>query len=115
MKRTCNVLMCLIFILGVFGCAGLQVQNQNDAYYKALGIWYDAGSQFKFYYENVDPATREKWDEEFRPLLIKAKDVLDFWNMHLQNGESTGSDVESWKQMKNEILFYLATQIQKRE
>jgi len=104
----------LIFVVS---CVGLQIkESPAETYYKALGVWYDAGSQFRFYYEKCeDEVLRAKWDREFRPLLIKAKEVLNIWNFHLQNDEVAVEDIQSWKQMKNELLFYIATQMKKEE
>ena len=114
MKRKHLVLFLVLFLL--VGCAGLQItQTQEEIYYKALGTWYDATMQYKFYYEKADEATKAKWDVEFRPVLVAAKDVLNVWSFHLQNGDPTGEDIHHWKALKNEIIFYLATQMKKEE
>ena len=105
-----TVVIVLVFIIG---CAGLQIESQEEAYYKALGTWYDAGIQFKFYYERADEATKEKWDNEFRPILIKAKEVLNLWSFRMQNNQSTGNEVQQWKELSNELIYYIAVQMKK--
>ena len=110
-----NKLIAIIIALAfMVGCAGLQMSNQ-EKYYNALGVWYDMGMQFKRYYAIADPALQEQWDAEFRPLLIKAKDVLNIWYVHLYDNEPTADDMENWKQIKNDLLFYIATQMQGKE
>jgi len=114
MRQTNKLIAVIVALAFVVGCAGMQLgQSQDEIYYKALGVWYDAGVQFKFYYEKADEATKEKWDDEFRPLLIKSKEILNVWNFHLQNDDPTADDIQRWKQMKNELLFYIATQMKK--
>lgn len=116
MKLSNKWLSVLLIIVLVAGCAGMQVKSQEGAYYKALGIWYDAAMKFKFYYEKTDDIVlKEKWDAEFRPLLIKSKEVLNLWNFHLQNGDPTADDMEAWKLMSDELLFYIATQMKAKE
>jgi len=110
-----NKLVCVIFILiFIVGCAGLQTSSQ-EKYYTALGIWYDCGMQFKRYYTIADQDLKDKWNAEFRPLLIKAKDILNVWYVHLYDNESTAGDMENWKQIKNDLLFYIATQMKGKE
>ena len=94
----------------VAGCA--HTQTQQGAYYEALGVWYDTGMQFKRYYQAADPATQAMWDADFRPLLIKAKEVLDIWYIHMDDGQPTDGDVHAWQALKNDILFYMAANIQ---
>jgi len=109
-RRLVAVVVALVFLVG---CAGLQVLSKEEVYFKALGVWYDAGMQFKFYYEKADQETRAKWDEEFRPVLVKSKEVLNLWNFHLQTDQEVGAEIESWKRLKNELIYYIATQMKK--
>ena len=106
-KNKLTILIIMVFAL-VIGCAGMQ-QTKEGAYYEALGVWYDTGMQFKRYYQVAEPATQAKWDAEFRPLLIKAKEVLDVWYIHIDDGQSGTGDMAQWKDLKNDILFYMAT------
>ena len=108
--RICAVL-CAMFL--VVSCAALQTsESPIEMYAKALGSWTDAVTQFKFYYERADDETKAKWDKEFRPTLIKAKELLNLWKMHLDTDGDTAGDYEAWKSMKNEIIYYLATQME---
>ena len=110
MKRNLRLLATICLAFFMVSCAMLQVsETQIETYFKALGCWTDATAQFKFYYEKADVETKAKWDEEFRPTLIKAKEVLDIWKMHIDTGGPTGGDVEQWKSFKNEIIYYIAT------
>ena len=104
----------LIILFLFAGCAGLRLSN-NEQYYKALGIWYDCGMQFKRYYGIATPEMQEQWDEEFRPLLITAKDALNIWYVHLYDGEPVNDDIMAWKEAKDDLLFYIATQMKGRE
>ncbi len=100
--------------LAVFmvGCAGSPLsKTQIGIYGEALGAWTDAVTQFKFYYEKADVETKAKWDKEFRPTLIKSKELLNLWKMHLDTGAMTSGDIEKWKVLKNEIIYYIATQM----
>ena len=111
MKRNLKlfVTICLACFM-VSSCAMLQVsQTQEDIYWEALGCWTDAVTQFKFYYEKADAETKAKWDAEFKPTLIKAKELLNVWKMHLDTGAATSGDMEQWKSFKNEIIYYIAT------
>ena len=109
-----GLILALFFVVGCFqGCAGTQ-QTKDGSYYEALGIWYDTGMQFKRYYEASDPATQAKWDAEFRPLLIKAKEVLDMWYIHIDDGQSGTGDLAQWKDLKNDILFYMAQNMKEK-
>ena len=113
MKR--NRIVCAVLVVFfLMSCAGLRLSN-NEQYYKALGVWYDCGMQFKRYYQIADPAMQEKWDAEFRPLLIRAKDALNIWYVHLYDGEPTNDDMMAWKDAKNDLLFYIATQMKGKE
>jgi len=100
-------------ILSVFliaSCAGLQrAETPIQSYAKALGIWVDSATQFKLYYEITDEATQAKWDEEFKPVLVRSKEILDIWKMRLDIGQTTADQMEQWKLLKNELLVYLAT------
>ena len=62
-----------------------------------------------------NPELKEKWDAEFRPKLIKAKDILNLWYVHLYDNENVTNDMESWKEIKNDLLFYIATQMKGKE
>ena len=108
--RKLRFLGVILALFLVVGCAGMQTTDEGS-YLKALGVWYDAGMQFKLYYEVADPATQARWDYEFRPLLIKAKEVLDVWYIHMDDGQGTSGDMAKWKDLKNDILFYMATQM----
>ena len=109
MKRNFRLIAVTLSILFITSCAAFQVQSPIEAYAKALGVWADSATQFKLYYERADLTTQAKWDEEFRPTLIKAKDVLNIWKRHLDMGETTAEQMEQWKLLKNELIFYLAT------
>ena len=100
----------ILVLLFVVGCAGNQVKGSD--YYQALGVWYDTGMQFKRYYQAADVETQAIWDAELRPLLIKAKEVLDIWYIHMDDGQATDGDMMAWKDLKNDILFYMATNMQ---
>ena len=105
--RILGVILSLFLIAGCMqGCAGTQTKGAD--YYQALGVWYDTGMQFRRYYEAADEATKARWDVELRPLLIKAKEVLDIWYIHLDDGQPTDGDIAQWKDLKNDILFYIA-------
>ena len=107
--RSLALVLSLIFIAS---CGMLQVSDTPiENYGEALGAWTDIGTQFKFYYERADTETKARWDKEFRPMLIKAKDVLNLWKMHLDVGGSTSGDLTQWKPLKNELIYYLATQM----
>ena len=110
-SRIISIVLVLFFIVG---CAGVRMSNQ-ERYHNALGIWYDTGMQFKRYYSIADPALQEKWDAEFRPMLIKAKDILNVWYVHLYDSQDVTGDMEDWKQIKNDLLFYIATQMKGKE
>ena len=110
MNRNLKLFATICLACFMVSCAMLQVsETQIETYAKALGAWTDAVTQFKFYYEKADVETKAKWDAEFRPTLIKAKELLNMWKMHLDTGNLTSGDVEQWKSMKNEIIYYLAT------
>ena len=111
MRQRNKLIAIIIALIFMVGCAGVQMSSQ-EKYYNALGVWYDCGMQFKRYYQVADPVLKQKWDEEFRPLLLKAKDVLNIWYVHLYDNESVTNDMEAWKDMKNDLLFYIATQMQ---
>ena len=81
----------------VVGCAGLQSNTQEGAYYKALGVWYDTGMQFKRYYLAADPEKQAVWDVEFRPMLIKSLVILDIWYVHMVDGLATNEVIEMWQ------------------
>jgi len=110
-SRIISIVLVLFFIVG---CAGVRMSNQEQ-YHNALGIWYDTGMQFKRYYSIADPALQEKWDGEFRPMLIKAKNILNIWYVHLYDSQDVTGDIEDWKQIKNDLLFYIATQMKGKE
>jgi len=101
-----GIILALFLVVGMVGCAGTQVKGSD--YYQALGIWYDTGMQFKRYYQAADADTQVKWDAELRPLLIKAKEILDIWYVHMDDGQPTDSDMAQWQDLKNDILFYIA-------
>ena len=107
--RKLRILGVILALFLVVGCA--HTQTQQGAYYEALGVWYDTGLQFKRYYQAADPETQAKWDVELRPLLIKAKEVLDIWYIHMDDGQATDGDMMAWKDLKNDILFYMAKNI----
>jgi hypothetical protein len=109
--RFIGVILALLFIVSIVSCAGMKT-TEEGAYYKALGVWYDTTLQFKRYYLAADEDTQAKWDDEFVPLLLKAKDVLNIWYVHMDDGQSTARDYEEWLGLKNELLFYMATNIQ---
>lgn len=118
MKRASKLIIVLLTFLLLGGCAGKQlaVETPTDIYFKALGIWYDAGKQFKFYYEHTDDqALKEKWDTEFRPILIKSKEILNLWKFHVDTDKSTNLDKEAWKNISDELLYYIATQMKAKE
>jgi len=110
-NKLISIVLVLFFIIG---CAGVRMSN-HELYYNALGIWYDSGMQFKRYYQIADPELQGKWDAEFRPILIKAKDILNIWYVHLYDGDPVTGDMESWKEIKNDLLFYIATQMKGKE
>ena len=112
MNRKSKILIAFLALVFVAACAGMQ--TQESMYYEALGIWYDAGLQFKRYYEAADPDTQARWDAELRPLLIEAKEVLDIWYVHLSDGEPTDGDMRDWKNLKNDILFYMANKMKEK-
>jgi len=94
----------------VMGCAAMKT-TEEGTYYKALGCWYDTTLQFKRYYTAADEEQQMKWDAEFRPMLIHAKEILNMWYIHLDDGQPTAGDYESWKELKNDLLFYFAQNI----
>lgn len=112
-----GLIFIIIAVMGITGCAGMQAGNvtPDQAYYMALGTWYDAASTFKNYYEVVDEATRLKWDREFRPILIHAKEILDAWYVNLSDQKPTTDQIAQWKQLKTRILIYIADNIQKEK
>ena len=83
--RKLRILGIILALFLVVGCA--HTQTQQGAYYEALGVWYDTGMQFKRYYQAADPATQAMW-------------------------QPTDGDVYAWKALKNDILFYMAANIQ---
>ena len=99
-----GVILALFLIVS---CAGVQ-HSKEGAYFEALGIWYDTGMQFKRYYEASDLITQANMDAEIRPLLVKAKEILDIWFIHMDDGADTSGDAATWKDLKNDILFYMA-------
>ena len=109
--RKLRILGVILALFLVVGCASMQT-TQEEGYYKALGVWYDTGLQFKRYYLAADEATQIKWDAEFRPMLIQAKEVLNVWYIHMDDGQPTDGDYEAWRELKNDLLFYMATNIQ---
>jgi len=109
--KLAGMVLALLFMVG---CAGLRVTDQ-EVYHNALGVWYDCGMQYKRYYKIADPELQIKWDAEFRPLLLKAKDILNIWYVHLYDNEPTAGDLEQWKEIKNDLLFYIATQMRGKE
>jgi len=117
MRRKNRLIATVVILAFITGCMGLQLkESPAEIYYKALGVWFDAGSQFRFYYEkSEDEVLKAKWDEEFRPLLVKAKEVLNLWNFHLQNDSPTANDMVEWKSYKNELIYYIATQMKKEK
>lgn len=110
MKRNLRLFATICLACFMVSCAGLQVsESPIQTYGKALGSWTDAVTQFKFYYEKADDETKAKWDKEFRPTLIKAKELLNLWKFHLIVGETTSGEIEQWRSLKNEMIYYLAT------
>ena len=111
--RNFKLVAIFLSVLFVISCAGLQrAETPIEKYAQALGIWVDSTTQFKFYYEKVDEATKAKWDKEYRPTLIKAKEILDLWKVHVFAGETTTDEMAQWKILKNELLYYIATQME---
>lgn len=114
MRQRTRVIAAVLALFFVVGCAGMQLgESQSEIYFKALGVWYDTGMQYKTYYSRVDEETKIKWDNEFRPKLIMAKEVLNLWKFHMQNNDSTVDDMQKWKDIKNELLLYIATHMTK--
>ena len=112
MKRNLKLFVAICLAFFMVSCSMLQVADTPiAAYSEALGCWTDSVTQFKFYYEKADDETKARWDKEFRPILTKAKDVLNLWKTHLDAGGSTINDMEQWKPLKNEIIYYIAKQM----
>ena len=108
------IVFCLVF--SFVGCFGLQTRDAPETpletYYKALGVWDAAADKFERYQTINDEATKAEWDEKFLPPLLKSKSVLDLWYNHLLAGDSTASEMEQWRSLKGELIFFIATQIQ---
>ncbi len=112
LQRNFKVLVVFLSVLFLVSCGLFQVQTPIQAYAKALGVWTDTGTQFEVYYAIADIETQAKWDKEFRPKLLQAKDVLNIWKKQLDAGHGTDDQTEQWRLLKNELLLYLATNMQ---
>ena len=112
--NTIKYLVLLLVMFFVVGCGGFQLtipQTQDEIYFEALGLWSDTVTNYNNMYATADAGTRAKFDNEFKPVLLQAKDILNAWDIIRGAGGPTKDNVQAWKDIKNELLLYLTNNL----
>jgi len=101
--------LCALLCVGLLaGCAGMQVQNQYEAYVVLDKEFTTMAEQYQVWYAAATPELQAKWKKTIDPLFLRADELLDVYQSVLLAGADPAAQVAELRKIKTQILTALA-------
>jgi hypothetical protein len=101
--RKFKIVVPLLALLFLIGCAGTLNLTPSAKYYSALKIWNDNLDTYLAAYRVAPPATQAKWKATVDPFIMIANQALDTWRLSLGTANAASNE-QVWQDAQKKAM-----------
>ena len=103
MKRKLSFILAALLVMGLVGCATLNINLTDEAKYLTALEWYNDNLEtYLTHYREQTPEVQAEWRAKYHPIFQAGDIALGTW-------KGTGTGEQAWQDARRQILAALLT------